>query len=54
MKYAGKETDNYFNENKTQTSETMRWEAFKTFLRGHIISSTLTKSKERRLKRLGI
>ncbi len=47
----GKEIDNYFRDNTTQTTAGIKWDAFKAFLRGHIISYTSSKSREARQKR---
>ncbi len=47
----GKEIDNYFRDNTTQTTAGIKWDAFKAFLRGHIISHTSSKSREARQKR---
>lgn len=48
VKYVGKEIDNYFSVNTTQTSASVTWDAFKAYLRGHIISYTSSKSREAR------
>lgn len=36
----------YFETNKTETSRSIRWEAFKAFIRGQIINITSSKAKE--------
>lgn len=46
LKFLGEQIDNYFELNTTQTSATTRWEAFKAFIRGQIISYTSSKTKE--------
>lgn len=53
VKYVGKEIDNYFTANTTQTTAGIKWDAFKAYLRGHIIiiSYTSSKSRESRQKR---
>ena len=40
VKYIGKQIDEFFEMNTTQTSACIKWEAFKAFLSGHIISYT--------------
>ena len=40
IKYIGKQIDEFFEMNTTQTSACIKWEAFKAFLSGHIISYT--------------
>lgn len=46
VKYVGTEIDNYFKDNTTQTTACVKWDAFKAFLRGHVISYTSSKSRE--------
>lgn len=46
IKYIERQIDEFFTINTTQTSASIRWEAFKVFLRGHIISYTGSKSKK--------
>ena len=50
MKFIGAQIDDYFVNNTTQTSAAIRWEAFKAFLRGHMISFTSFKQKSWRLE----
>ena len=50
MKFIGAQIDDYFVNNTTQTSAAIRWEAFKAFLRGHMISYTSYKQKSWRLE----
>uniref|UniRef100_A0A3B3IB68 Reverse transcriptase domain-containing protein n=1 Tax=Oryzias latipes TaxID=8090 RepID=A0A3B3IB68_ORYLA len=52
VEFIGNKIDEYFTINTTQTSASVRWEAFKAFLRGHIISFTSSKSRELRKKRI--
>lgn len=52
VKYIGKQIDEFFEINTTQTSACTKWGAFKAFLRGHIISYTGSKSKKTREERL--
>lgn len=47
-----KQIDEYFQINTTQTTACVKWEAFKAFLRGHIISYTGYKSKKTQETRL--
>ena len=54
VKYAGKQIEEFFKINTTQTTACIRWEAFKAFLRGHIISYTGSKSKKAREERLDL
>ena len=51
IKYVGNEIDNYFKDNTNETTAGIKWEAFKAFLRGHIISYTSSKTRESRQKR---
>lgn len=44
--YIGKPIDDFFQVNTNQTSACIKWEAFKAFLQGHIISFTSYKSKK--------
>lgn len=46
VKYIGEQIEEFFEHNTTQTSACIKWEAFKAFLRGHIISYTGSKSKK--------
>ena len=48
--YIGKQIDMFFEINTTQTSACTRWEAFKAFLRGQIISYTSPKVKQTKQK----
>lgn len=48
--FIGRQIDLFFELNTTQTSASIRWEAFKAFLRGQIISFTSPKLKHTRLK----
>ena len=52
VEYIGKQIEEFFDHNTTQTSASIRWEAFKAFLRGHIISYTGSKSKRARVERV--
>lgn len=38
IKYVGNEIDNYFKDNTNETTAGIKWDAFKAFLRGDIIS----------------
>ncbi len=46
VKFVGAKTDSYFELNTDQTSASMRWEAFKAYIRGEIISYTSSKAKQ--------
>lgn len=46
VKYIGEQIEEFFEHNTTQTSACIKWEAFKAFLRGHIIRYTGSKSKK--------
>lgn len=46
VKYLSKQIDDFFKINTTQTTACTKWEAFKAFFRGHIISYTGYKSKK--------
>lgn len=48
IKYVGAEIDNYFKDNTMQTTACIKWDVFKAFLRGHIISYTASKFRESR------
>lgn len=48
--FLGSQIDFYFETNTTETSATIRWEAFKAFIRGQIISYTSSKKKAFGLK----
>ena len=50
VKFVGTKIDNYFELNTDQTSACIRWEAFKAYIRGEIISYTSTKSKQQKLE----
>lgn len=52
VKYIGHQIEEFFQINTNQTSACVRWDAFKAFLRGHIISYTGNKSKKARRDRL--
>lgn len=52
IEYIGKEIENYFKDNTTETTAAVRWDAFKAVLRGHIISYTSSKSRDFHKKRL--
>ncbi len=45
IEFIGTQIDYYFENNTNQTSATIRWEAFKAFLRGQMISFTSFKHK---------
>lgn len=45
IEYMEQQIDLYFDMNTSETSASTRWEAFKAFIRGQIISYTKTKSK---------
>lgn len=45
VEFLGKQIDSYFKINTTQTSASVRWEAFKAFIRGQIISYTSAKTQ---------
>lgn len=45
-KFIDEKIAKYFANNTTQTSALVKWEAFKTYLRGEIISYTTHKSKK--------
>lgn len=47
LTFVGKEIDEYFTINSSQTSASIRWEAFKACLRGVMIAYTSSKSKEK-------
>lgn len=46
VKYIGKCIDNYFELNTNETTAGIRWEAFKAYIRGEIISYTSSKTKQ--------
>lgn len=46
MSFLSSQIDTYFQMNNTQTSPSVRWEVFKAYLRGPIISFTSYKSKQ--------
>ena len=46
VKYIDGKIDKYFSLNTNQTSASVKWEAFKAYLRGEIISYTTYKSKK--------
>lgn len=46
IEYVGTHIDNYFTTNTDQTSASIRWEAFKAYIRGHMISYTSSKSNK--------
>ena len=46
VKYIDGKIDEYFSLNTNQTSASVKWEAFKAYLRGEIISYTTYKSKK--------
>lgn len=46
VKYLGRQIDDFFQINTTQTTACIKWEAFKAFLRGHIISYIGSTSKQ--------
>lgn len=48
VKYVGTKIDSYFELNTFQTSASTRWEAFKAYIRGEIISYTSSKVKQQR------
>lgn len=50
LEYVGKQIDYYFEQNTNQTSACIRWEAFKAFLRGQMISFTNFKHKTSRIE----
>lgn len=50
LEFLGEQIDYYFEHNTTQTSAIIRWEAFKAFIRGQIISYTSRKTKEKQEK----
>ena len=46
VKYIDGKIDEYFSLNTNQTSASVKWEAFKAYLRGEIISYTTYKSQK--------
>lgn len=46
VKFIGEKIDNYFELNTDQTCAAMRWEGFKAYIRGEILSYTSTKNKQ--------
>ena len=48
--YMGEQIDLYFATNTDETSASIRWEAFKAFIRGQIINFTSSKSKKTKQK----
>uniref|UniRef100_A0A8C6SR27 Reverse transcriptase domain-containing protein n=1 Tax=Neogobius melanostomus TaxID=47308 RepID=A0A8C6SR27_9GOBI len=48
VKYVENKIDIYFETNIDQTNASVRWEAFKAYIRGEIISFTSTKSKKQK------
>lgn len=48
VKYVEKKIDIYFEINTDQTNASIRWEAFKAYIRGEMISFTSTRSKEQK------
>uniref|UniRef100_A0A096LX15 Reverse transcriptase domain-containing protein n=1 Tax=Poecilia formosa TaxID=48698 RepID=A0A096LX15_POEFO len=46
VKYLGKQIDEFFQFNTSETTACTKWEAFKAYLRGHIISYTASKTKQ--------
>lgn len=50
LEFLGEQIDYYFEHKTTQTSAIIRWEAFKAFIRGQIISYTSRKTKEKQEK----
>lgn len=49
VKYVGTKIDSYFELNTDQTTASTRWEAFKAYIRGEIISYTSSKAKQQRI-----
>lgn len=47
IKFIGEQIDNFFKENKNETSATIRWEAFKAYIRGQIICFTSSKMNKK-------
>lgn len=47
----GNEIENYFKDNTNQTTAGIKWDAFKAFLRGHVLSYTSSKTRESHRKR---
>lgn len=50
IKFIGGQIDNFFKENKNETSATIRWEAFKAYIRGQIICFTSSKMNKIKLE----
>jgi len=50
MVYLDKQITDYFELNTSEISPCIRWEAFKAFIRGQIISFTSSKSKKAKQK----
>ena len=48
VKYVEDKIDIYFQINTNQTNARIRWEAFKAYIRGQIISFTSTKNKKQK------
>lgn len=46
VQFIGEKIDNYFELNTDQTCAAMRWEGFKAYIRGEILSHTSTKNKQ--------
>ncbi|KAJ0062189.1 hypothetical protein NL108_017638 [Boleophthalmus pectinirostris] len=53
-KFVGKCIDNYFDLNKDETSASIRWEAFKAYIRGEIISFTGTLNRKQKAETLSM
>lgn len=50
IKFAEERINNYFKINLNQTDACVRWEAFKAYIRGEIISFTKSKAKKQRME----
>ena len=51
IKFAEERINNYFEISRDQTDACVRWEAFKAYIRGEIISFTKSKAKQQRMER---
>ncbi len=54
IKFVGEQIDLYFTMNTDQTSATIRWEAFKAYIRGQMIGYTSSKSNKFKQKMINL
>ena len=50
LKFIEEKIDDYFELNTDQTNACIRWEAFKAYIRGKIISFTSSKTKQQKVE----